>query len=184
MIDKLLGAVPKWAWIALAAALAATSCKLKWDKDGLSIEIEKTRTELATKTAQYEGERADAADKLAELTAQYRDREQALLAAAQAREGERDAKIADAVAVADDLRRRLRAATAATKTAPTNVPAPAPAPEPKAFAAGTVGAFLRDHAPDFAGGLVDEAQRAEVIRQELLKCYADYDDARQQLQKE
>ncbi len=43
----MLNLVPKWAWAALVATLAATSCKLKWDNSGLSLEIEKGKTYVA-----------------------------------------------------------------------------------------------------------------------------------------
>lgn len=43
----LLNLVPKWVWLALVAALSATSCKLKWDNSGLSLEIEKGKTYVA-----------------------------------------------------------------------------------------------------------------------------------------
>ena len=42
-----LDLVPKWIWAALVAMLAATSCKLKLDNSGLSIEIEKGKTHVA-----------------------------------------------------------------------------------------------------------------------------------------
>lgn len=42
-----LDIVPKFVWIALVAALAATSCKLKVDNNGLSLEVEKHATRIA-----------------------------------------------------------------------------------------------------------------------------------------
>ena len=39
--------IPKFVWAALVAILAATSCKLKVDNNGLSIEVEKHATRIA-----------------------------------------------------------------------------------------------------------------------------------------
>jgi hypothetical protein len=39
--------IPKFVWAALVAVLAATSCKLKWDNNGLSLEVEKHATRIA-----------------------------------------------------------------------------------------------------------------------------------------
>ena len=39
--------IPKFVWAALVVALAATSCKLKVDNNGLSFEIEKNATRIA-----------------------------------------------------------------------------------------------------------------------------------------
>jgi len=39
--------VPKFVWAALVAVLAATSCKLKVDNNGLSLEVEKHATRIA-----------------------------------------------------------------------------------------------------------------------------------------
>lgn len=46
-MPTLLNLVPKWVWLAVVAALSATSCKLKWDNSGLSLEIEKGKTYVA-----------------------------------------------------------------------------------------------------------------------------------------
>jgi hypothetical protein len=43
----LLNLIPNWLLAALVATLAATSCKLKWDNSGLSLEIEKHATHIA-----------------------------------------------------------------------------------------------------------------------------------------
>lgn len=43
----LVNLIPKWVWLAVVAALSATSCKLKWDNSGLSLEIEKGKTYVA-----------------------------------------------------------------------------------------------------------------------------------------
>jgi hypothetical protein len=39
--------IPKFVWAALVAVLAATSCKLKVDNNGLSLEVEKHATRIA-----------------------------------------------------------------------------------------------------------------------------------------
>lgn len=42
-----LDIVPKFVWVALVAVFAATSCKLKIDNNGLSLEVEKHATRVA-----------------------------------------------------------------------------------------------------------------------------------------
>jgi multidrug resistance efflux pump len=101
----LLDLIPKWVWAALVATLAATSCKLKWDNSGLTIEIEKGKTYVAQlETAIAQSNEASA---------------QALAAnEAKARQAERDASVRMAAlsrdaAAAKSERDRLRVAVAA-----------------------------------------------------------------------
>ena len=175
---KLLNLVPKWVWVALVAALSATSCKLKVDKDGLSIEIEKARTAMAVMEADFAAARVQAAERFAEVVDEYRAKERALQAQAEAIRRESDAQVAVARRSADALRERLRvAARVDTPDTAAGSARPAQAARPEPFAPGTVGALLRDEAPDAARLLVDEAERADAIRIDLLACYARYDAA-------
>jgi hypothetical protein len=57
-----LDLVPKFVWAALVAVLAATSCKLKIDKDGLSLEVEKHATRIAELRTGIANAKADAAE--------------------------------------------------------------------------------------------------------------------------
>lgn len=182
MLTPLLSAVPRWVWVALVAALSATSCKLKHDKDGLSIELEKTRVVLEQERADYAAARAAALEIHAATVTKYRTKEQELQAAANQARRERDAQVAAARRTAADLRERLFSAF--------EIPAGPDHPAsytlasvagPRPFAPGSFGAFLRDEAEDAARHLIDEAERADTIRIELMRCYDQYDQARETL---
>ena len=78
-----LDLVPKFVWAALVAVLAATSCKLKVDNNGLSLEVEKhatriaeLRTGIATAhaTAAQQGVAMERATRAAIEAAQVRER--------------------------------------------------------------------------------------------------------------
>lgn len=166
-------AIPKWVLAAIAAVFATTSCKLKFDKDGLALEVEKVRVAAEKAGRQYEYERSTAAQKLAQAHAAARETEQALNVAA-AKERERaERQVAAARADADRLRGRLLAAATPPRAAASLMPAPAAAPPAVAFGPGTLGAQLSAS----AGDLVGEAQRAEVLRAALIECRAAYESA-------
>lgn len=158
----------RWVWVALVAALSFTAIKIKLDLDA-------TRATLSQEKAKYSRARAEAAEALARVSEQYRQQEQALQAAAHQARRERDAQIAASRVVADSLRERLRIYTeppaADYSLAPT-------AASLRPFATGSFGALIRDEAPDAARVLIDEADRAEVIRLELIRMYRLYDEAR------
>ena len=173
----LLNAIPRWVWMALAAALSATSCKLKLDKDGLAIEIHKARTEIATQQALFDAERADAAQIFAETVREYRVKEQQLVAVADQARRDRDVQVAAARRSADVLRERLLVYTEAQPVAAGySISAATSAARP--FAPGSVGALLRDEAADVARRFIDEAERADTIRVALQACYAQYEETR------
>jgi tryptophan synthase beta subunit len=178
MLTTLLSAVPRWVWVALVAALSATSCKLKYDKDGLSLELEKTRVVLEQERADYAVARANASELYAQTVEEYRTKEQALQAAATQARRERDVQVAAARRTADDLRERLFAAIEAPAGPdyPTSYTLAAVA-GPRPFATGSFGALIRDEASDAARHLIDEAERADTIRIELMRCYRQYDEA-------
>lgn len=72
-----LSLVPNWVWAALVVALAATSCKLKLDNTGLSIEIEKGKTYVAELKSAISESNTTAAKKATELETQARQAEAA-----------------------------------------------------------------------------------------------------------
>ena len=51
-MTALFAMIPRWVYAALIAMLAATSCKFKWDKDGLALEVEKHKVAAAQLEAQ------------------------------------------------------------------------------------------------------------------------------------
>lgn len=73
----LLNLVPKWVWLALIAALTATSCKLKLDNGNLSIEVEKHATKIARLESSITATTADAERQAAELERSARQAEKA-----------------------------------------------------------------------------------------------------------
>lgn len=82
-----LDLIPKWLLAALVVALAATSCKFKYDNTGLSIEIEKGKTYVAqletgiAKSNKMAAEQVAANESKARAAEQTRRaREQSLLA--------------------------------------------------------------------------------------------------------
>lgn len=163
--------IPRWVYAALVATLAATSCKLTVDLGAVKLELEKAKVA-------YEQERAEAAIKLAQEQQRYREADQAIQKTATAIREETHAQILAANAVADDLRRRLRvasanAATAALVSSATQVAATeqAGAGSDKPLVPAPIGE--QD---------VDEAERADLIRVELLGCYRQYDAARSALE--
>jgi len=105
----LLELVPKWVWLALIAALSATSCTLKLKNGELTIEIEKGKTYVAQLESNIAKANADAATKSAEMGAKAREAEQARVAREQA-------ILADADGAKSELE-RLRAVVASTRSA-------------------------------------------------------------------
>ena len=104
----LLNIVPKWVWLAVVAALSATSCKLKWDNSGLSLEIEKGKTYVAQLETSIIQANKDRVQQLVE-------NEQRARAAEQAASSRQRALLADASAARaelDGLRSALEAHTA------------------------------------------------------------------------
>ena len=169
-MTALLSLIPRWVYAALIAMLAATSCKFKLDKDGLTLEVEKHKVAAAKLEASQQAA-------LAQATTQARDTERALVAQVETIQEESNAQITALARQRDDLRQRLRAAATATVTArslsgPASVAAIAEAP------AGS-------DRPELSGSagfdLVSEAYRADQIRLQLATCERQYEAAREAL---
>ena len=169
-MTALFALIPRWVYAALIAMLAATSCKFKWDKDGLALEVEKHKVAAAQLEASQQAA-------LAQATAKARDAEQALVAKVETIQEESNAQITALAAQRDDLRQRLRAAATAAVTArslsgPASLAAVAEAP------AGS-------DRPELSGqagfDLVSEAYRADQVRLALNACINQYDAARDAL---
>ena len=169
-MTALFALVPRWVYAALIAMLAATSCKFKWDKDGLALEVEKHKVAAAQLEAQQQAA-------LAQATAKARDTEQALVAKVETIQETTHAQLTALAAQRDDLRRRLRAAATATRAAD-SVPA-------ATITAATAQATAGSDSPELSGqagyDLVSEAYRADVIRFQLASCERQYDAARDAL---
>ena len=172
-MTALLALIPRWVYAALVAMLAATSCKFKWDKDGLALEVEKHKVAAAQLEAAQQAA-------LAQATAKARDTEQALVAKVETIQEESNAQITALAAQRDDLRRRLRAAATAAVTA-RSLSGPASVASVAAIAAPTAGSDRPEFSYELGDRLISEAERGEKIRISLLACYKQYEAAREAL---
>lgn len=169
-MTALFALVPRWVYAALIAMLAATSCKFKWDANGLALEVEKHKVAAAQLEAQQQSA-------LAVATAQARETEQALVATVETIQEESHAQISALAAQRDDLRRRLRAATREVAAA-SSVPASASIATAAQVAAGSDSTVVFGQA---GYDLVSEAYRADTIRLQLASCERQYEAAREAL---
>lgn len=169
-MTALLSLIPRWVYAAIIAMLAATSCKFKWDKDGLALEVEKHKVVAAKLEASQQAA-------LAQATAKARDTEQALVAKVETIQEESNAQITAIARQRDDLRQRLRATATAAVTA-RSLPGPASLAAVAAPAAG-------GDRPELSGSagydLVSEAYRADQVRLQLATCERQYEAAREAL---
>lgn len=161
-----LALVPSWAYAAIIATLAATSCKLKIDLGSVQLELEKTKVV-------HEQERANQLAVLAQAQQRFRQSEQNLVEATVQIREETHAQLAANTAAADDLRRRLRIAQANAATAA--LVSSAAAPAAPAAAPIELGAQLPDGVGD---DLISLAERANEIRADAQACRRQYNAAR------
>ena len=166
-MTALLSLIPRWVYAALVAMLAATSCKFKWDKDGLALEVEKHKVAAAQLEAAQQAA-------LAQATAKARDTEQALVAKVETIQEESNAQITALARQRDDLRQRLRAAATAAVTA-RGLPGAA------AIAATAAGSDRAELFGQAGFDAVSEAYRADTIRLQLATCERQYEAAREAL---
>ena len=169
-MTALLSLIPRWVYAALIAMLAATSCKFKLDKDGLTLEVEKHKVAAAQLEASQQAA-------LAQATAKARDTEQALVAKVETIQEESHAQLTALAAQRDDLRQRLRAAATAAVTA-RSLSGPASLAAAAEAAAGSDRAELSYELGD---RLISEAYRADQIRLQLATCERQYEAAREAL---
>ena len=169
-MTALLALIPRWVYAALIAMLAATSCKFKWDKDGLALEVEKHKVAAAQLEASQQAA-------LAQATAKARDTEQALVAKVETIQEESNAQITAIARQRDDLRQRLRAAATAAVTA-RSLSGPASVATAAQATAGRDGTVISGPA---GYDLVSEAYRADQVRLALNACERQYEAAREAL---
>ena len=169
-MTALFALIPRWVYAALIAMLAATSCKFKLDKDGLSLEVEKHKVAAAQLEAAQQAA-------LAQATAKARDTERALVAQVETIQEESHAQLTALAAQRDALRQRLRHEQANAATARLVSGA--------ASVAATAEAAAGGDRPEFSGpagyDLVSEAYRADQVRLALNACINQYDAARDAL---
>lgn len=169
-MTAILSLIPRWVYAALIAMLAATSCKFKWDKDGLALEVEKHKVAAAQLEATQQAA-------LAQATAKARDTEQALVAKVETIQEESNAQITALARQRDDLRQRLRAAATSAVTA-RSLSGPASV---AAVAAPAAGSDRAEFSGSLGFDLVSEAYRGDTIRLQLATCERQYDAAREAL---
>ncbi len=169
-MTALLSLIPRWVYAALIAMLAATSCKFKLDKDGLTLEVEKHKVAAAQLEATQQAA-------LAQATAKARDTEQALVAKVETIQEESNAQITALARQRDDLRQRLRAAATAAVTARSLSGAASVAAIAEAPAGGDRAELFGQAGFD----AVSEAYRADQIRLQLATCERQYEAAREAL---
>ena len=173
---RLLSKVPTPVWLAAVGALLIMTAAAHVQNYRQAGVIAHLRADKATQAAAFEAARALAAEQYADLQNEYRQREQELRDAVEQSRKERDVQVHAARRDATVLRERLRIYTETpVRTASYALSAATVAVEP--FAPGSVGALVRDQAAAAAGLLIDEAERADVIRAALMQCYAQYDAA-------
>lgn len=135
------------------------------------------RLELAETITQASEERAAAAAKLADAQGKLRQTEQQLNATASEVRKETNEKVQSLIAQRNDLLRRVRLAEA---RAATNSLVSQATADP-----GTGETVSGDSGSELLGSLgtedVEEAGRAEIIRNHLLACYKQYDSVRESL---
>ena len=157
----------------LSVALVSTGFLLVKEK----LSHATTTSTLEKERAGWQGERAIAAEALAQATAKNRETEQQLTAQAEKADHEKQTQIAAVSARADDLRKRLRNAEASAATA--RLVSKASAVASTSEVAGV------DHFPVIFGPLgeqlVSEAERADRVRLQLASCEASYERARDAL---
>lgn len=171
----LLDLVPRWALAGLLAVFMATSIKLGLDASRAERELATARMEAAEAAAFYDAQRAGAATALAQLGEQYRAQEADLNALAETNRRLTDESIASARAAAAGIRERLRnAAPLPQVSLAGDVPGATRLAAPASYGPDTLGAQLREQ----AGPLVDEAERADVLRAQLMQCRTLYEAAR------
>ena len=154
----------------LSVALVSTGFLLVKEK----LSHATTTSTLEKERAGWQGERAIAAEALAQATAKNRETEQQLTAQSEKAEHEKQTQIAAVSARADDLRRRLRNTEASAATARL-------LPGAGADSGATEAAGVGDWAviPGSLGyDLVSEAERADTVRLQLASCEASYERAR------
>lgn len=170
---KIFDMVPGWCWAALLAGSLATGCIKQGQLDTVKLK----HAELQSK---FDKAKADQADELAKLTAEYRDKEnkfqtdkQEVIKNAQAKTKQAAAAVADASAAGDKLRDRIGQITSRC-AAPTPSAGTGPG-SPPAAAADLVLADVQRRLDKAAEDLAGYADAARIAGQ---ACEVSYDSLR------
>jgi hypothetical protein len=180
ILTTLLNRIPGLVWLGFVLALAVAAGAWRWEAVKLERDLAQTERVMANERRMFEAAYAQASDAYARQEAEFREMEQRLNEQTNQLRRERDVQVAAARRAADDLRERLRVYTDTPLVAGDFSVASATAAT-RPFGPGSLGALLRDEAATAARFLIDEAERADTIRVELMRCYAVYDQAMETL---
>lgn len=159
----LLSLVPSWVWAALVAALTATT--------GIqAIRISGLKADVAQEQRAHQDTKLQYAEKARQAEADARQKEFELTEAIDQQRKVKDNEISNLRRDVRNLRDRV--SHLATR------PASDPGAEAASFGQAPVGCPGPVLYRDTAEALIDEAERADVIRIELKACYAAWDKAR------
>lgn len=162
-INAALSLIPAWIWALACAVLMATV--------GIqAVQISGLETEIAQERLAHKSTRLEYADKARHAEAEARQKEFELAAAIDQQRKVKDDEISNLRRDVRNLRGRL--SDLSTR------PASDPGAEAASFGQAPVGCPGPVLYRDTAEALVDEAERADVIRIELKACYGAWDKAR------
>jgi len=179
-----LNLVPKWVYLAIIAVLIATSCTFKIKNTELELDLANANTKVAVAEKETARVREEHLQLVAESTLNtqrleqtYRDKERELYEVVEAQRKKAHENTIAIKSQRDSLRLQfsdLQARFASVK-AGTSDPAQ-PATHPSNRQASTGGTATEFSNP--IGDLIEEATRADTIRQALIGCYDTYDRVR------
>lgn len=168
---NILDLIPRSAMAALIAILVVTSLKLHWDKNGLIVDVQVGKTQIAQLKEAHAATVATAATQLAANEKYHRAQEQTLQATFDEERKKSYETHTRVAAERDALLVRLQSAADSNPTFRLSGPSAA------SYGQAT-GSSDKPQLSDTLTGLVDEAARAEEIREALLGCYRKYDNVR------
>ena len=147
---------------------------LLWQQHTLKTKLAESRLEAAKSSEAYAEERTRAAEKLADLQTKYRNMESSLQRESNRYKEEKNEAISIATKQRNDLLKRLRIAeaNARSRSATSNMSS---STGDSSNGEATRGSHIEELPQRIGAEDVAEAERAEVIRLNLLSCYRQYD---------
>lgn len=166
--------IPKWLLLLAVAGLSAATLKLGLSNNGLDRELSRVKVEAVEAESFYAAQQVENGIELARMTENYRAKEADLQALAETNRRLTDESIASSRAAAAGIRDRLRNTPALSPVSIAgDVPRATLAATAASYRPGSIGGQLRGQ----AGPLVDEAERADLLRAQLIQCRAMYEAA-------
>lgn len=174
-LAALCAMLPGWVWALICAGLMAMNGVQTIRVSVANSSLHKVQTQLAEERAGFEKLKAEASEQRAKDQETARKREQQLQAAADKLRSQKDAEIKTLRADVQSLRGRLRDLPERPNTSSAAGGSTTPAAGDREASPGYVGQVLYR---DTGEHLVSEAERADTIRLELIRCYGLWDQAR------